>query len=155
MLAGVSALHSTYMQAALDEARAALAAGEVPVGAVIVSPQGEVLARAHNLRETDQDPTAHAEILALREAGRRLGNWRLSGATLYVTLEPCPMCAAAIAMARVERVVFAAQDPRLGAAGSRLQLFAELAGEWPVDVIGGVLEEEASTLLKDFFAGRR
>ena len=155
MLPGVSALHRRHMEAALAEARVALAAGEVPVGAVIVSAQGELLASTHNLRETQSDPTAHAEILALREAGRRVGNWRLSGATLYVTLEPCPMCAAAIAMARVERVVFAAQDPRLGAAGSRLQLFAELAGEWPVDVIGGVLEEEASTLLKDFFAGRR
>ena len=143
------------MQVALAEAGSALAAGEVPVGAAIVSAQGELLARAHNLRETETDPTAHAEILALREAGRRLGNWRLTGATLYVTLEPCPMCAAAIVQARVERVVFAAQDPRLGAAGSRLQLFAELAGEWPVDVIGGVLEEESSTLLKDFFTGRR
>ncbi len=155
MLPGVSSLHSRHMHAALVEARAALAAGEVPVGAVIVSSQGEVLASTHNLRETDRDPTAHAEILALREAGRRLGNWRLSGATLYVTLEPCPMCAAAIVLARLERVVFAAQDPRLGAAGSRLQIFAELARDWPVDVIGGVLEEEASTLLKDFFAGRR
>ena len=143
------------MQLALAEARAALRVGEVPVGAVVVSAQGEVLARAYNLRETETDPTAHAEILAMREAGRRLGNWRLSGATLYVTLEPCPMCAAAIVLARVQRVVFAAQDPRLGAAGSRLQLFAELAGDWPVDVIGGVLEEEASALLKDFFAGRR
>lgn len=151
----MSALHSTFMQLALAEARAALRVGEVPVGAVVVSAQGEVLARAYNLRETETDPTAHAEILAMREAGRRLGNWRLSGATLYVTLEPCPMCAAAIVLARVQRVVFAAQDPRLGAAGSRLQLFAELAGDWPVDVIGGVLEEEASTLLKDFFAGRR
>jgi len=155
MFPGVSATHSTHMRAALAEARVALAAGEVPVGAVIVSAQGDVLARAHNLRETRTDPTAHAEILALREAGRQVGNWRLTGATLYVTLEPCPMCAAAIALARVQRVVFAAQDPRLGAAGSRLQMFAELAGEWPVDVIGGVLEEEASTLLKDFFAGRR
>ena len=143
------------MQLALAEARAASRAGEVPVGAVVVSAQGDVLAREHNLRETETDPTAHAEILALREAGRRLSNWRLSGATLYVTLEPCPMCAAAIVLARVQRVVFAAQDPRLGAAGSRLQLFAELAGDWPVDVIGGVLEEEASALLKDFFAGRR
>ncbi len=143
------------MQLALAEARAALRVGEVPVGAVVVSAQGEVLARAYNLRETETDPTAHAEILAMREAGRRLGNWRLSGTTLYVTLEPCPMCAAAIVLARVQRVVFAAQDPRLGAAGSRLQLFAELAGDWPVDVIGGVLEEEASALLKDFFAGRR
>ncbi len=143
------------MRLALAEARVALRVGEVPVGAVVVSAQGEVLARAYNLRETETDPTAHAEILAMREAGRRLGNWRLSGTTLYVTLEPCPMCAAAIVLARVQRVVFAAQDPRLGAAGSRLQLFAELAGDWPVDVIGGVLEEEASTLLKDFFAGRR
>ena len=151
----MSALHSTYMRAALAEARAALDAGEVPVGAVIVSADGEVLAKAHNLREAGSDPTAHAEILALREAGRRIGNWRLSGTTLYVTLEPCPMCAAAIVLARVQRVVFAAQDPRLGAAGSRLQVFAELAGEWPVDVIGGVLEEESATLLKDFFAGRR
>ena len=143
------------MRAALAEARAALDAGEVPVGAVIVSADGEVLAKAHNLREAGSDPTAHAEILALREAGRRIGNWRLSGTTLYVTLEPCPMCAAAIVLARVQRVVFAAQDPRLGAAGSRLQVFAELAGEWPVDVIGGVLEEESATLLKDCFAGRR
>jgi len=143
------------MREALAEARRALDAGEVPVGAVVTSAEGELLAAAHNLRETSSDPTAHAEILALRAAGERLGNWRLSGATLYVTLEPCPMCTAAIILARIQRVVFAAQDPRLGAAGSRLGLFAEFEDEWPVDVIGGVLEDEASALLKEFFAGRR
>ncbi|EQD70154.1 CMP/dCMP deaminase zinc-binding protein, partial [mine drainage metagenome] len=100
-------------------------------------------------------PTAHAEILALRQAGEAIGNWRLSGTTLYVTLEPCPMCASAIVAARVARVVFGAQDPRLGAAGSRLHLFASLEPEWRVEVIGGVLEEQCAALLKDFFAKRR
>ncbi len=149
------ALHRTFMRSALAQAQAALQEGEVPVGAVIVGPGGEVLSEAHNLRESQHDPTAHAEMLALRAAGGRLGNWRLQGATLYVTLEPCPMCAAAIVAARVERVVFGAQDPRLGAAGSRLHLFAELEQEAPVDVIGGVMEEEASALLRSFFADRR
>ncbi|MDA8346600.1 MAG: tRNA adenosine(34) deaminase TadA [Thermaerobacter sp.] len=148
-------MHRTFMRSALAQAKAALQDGEVPVGALIVAPDGEVLSAAHNLRESRHDPTAHAEILALRAAGERLGNWRLSGTTLYVTLEPCPMCAAAIVAARVARVVFGAQDPRLGAAGSRLQLFAELEQESPVDVIGGVMEEEASALLRSFFAERR
>jgi tRNA(adenine34) deaminase len=143
------------MRSALAQAQAALQEGEVPVGAVIVSADGEMLAEEHNLRESRHDPTAHAEILALRKAGERLGNWRLAGATLYVTLEPCPMCAAAIAMARVERVVFGAQDPRLGAAGSRMHVFADLAQESDVDVIGGVLEEESSALLRRFFSDRR
>ncbi len=143
------------MRSALTQAQAALREGEVPVGAVIVAPDGEVLAAAHNLRESHHDPTAHAEILALRAAGAKLGNWRLEGTTLYVTLEPCPMCAGAIAQARVARVVFGAQDPRLGAAGSRMHVFEELRREADVDVIGGVMEEESSALLRSFFSTRR
>lgn len=143
------------MQLAVEEAEKALHKGEVPVGAVVVSKAGEMIAAAHNLRESRSDPTAHAEILALRQAGQMIGNWRLNGATLYVTLEPCPMCASAIVAARVARVVFGAQDPRIGAAGSRLHLFADLEREWPVEVIGGVLEEPCERLLRDFFVSRR
>ena len=148
-------MHRTFMRSALAQARLALQEGEVPVGALVVGPDGRILSAERNQRETDHDPTAHAEILALRAAGRQIGNWRLSGATMYVTLEPCPMCAAAIVQARVERVVFGAQDPRLGAAGSRMHVFADLAQESPVDVIGGVMEEEAAALLRSFFADRR
>ena len=141
------------MHVALAEAHAALSEAEVPVGAVIVR-DGTLLARAHNRREQLPDPTAHAEILALRDAAKAVGNWRLPGSTLYVTLEPCPMCAAAIVQARVERVVYGADDPRLGAAGSRFHVFAEQQ-EHRVDVIGGICENACSELLQAFFRDRR
>ena len=113
------------MEAALSEARAAAAAGEVPVGAVVVSAQGELLARAHNRRETDGDPLAHAELLAIRQAARSVGGWRLVGATLFVTLEPCAMCAGALVLARVGRLVYGAPDPKAGYCGSLGDLVRE------------------------------
>lgn len=142
------------MGRALEEARAALLEGEVPVGAVIVCDGAEV-ACGHNRRESDRDPTAHAEMLVLRKAGERLGRWRLTGCTLYVTLEPCPMCAAAIALARVERVVFGADDPRLGAVYSVFDLLRHPALGHRVVVDAGVGREEAEALLVQFFSGLR
>ena len=120
---------------------------DIPVGAVVVDAHGQVIATANNRRERDHDPTAHAEVLALREAGKRLGDWRLTACTLYVTLEPCPMCASAIAQARLQRVVFGAYDPVMGACGSVLSLL----GGSGTEVIGGILEAECGQLLKDFF----
>lgn len=143
-----------WMGRALEEARAALLEGEVPVGAVIVCDGAEV-ACGHNRRESDHDPTAHAEMLVLRQAGERLGRWRLTGCTLYVTLEPCPMCAAAIALARVERVVFGADDPRLGAVYSVFDLLRHPALGHRVVVDAGVGREEAEALLVQFFSGLR
>ncbi|MEA4891541.1 MAG: tRNA adenosine(34) deaminase TadA [Peptococcaceae bacterium] len=143
-----------YMQEALTEARAALTAGEVPVGAVVVS-RGRIVGRGHNRRETDQDISAHAEILALREAGRTLGGWRLGGAFLYVTLEPCPMCAAAIVQARISRVIFGADDPRLGAGGSLLNLLQFPGFGHDVAVRSGLMAEEAGRLLQEFFSAKR
>jgi tRNA(adenine34) deaminase len=134
------------MSVALEEAAAAGAAGEVPVGAVIAVGD-RILARAGNERERRRDPTAHAEVLALREAAEVLGSWRLTDATLVVTLEPCPMCAGAAVAARLQRVVFGAPDPNGGACGSLYNLEAE--------VVAGVLSDEAGALLADFFASRR
>lgn len=140
------------MGLALDEARDAAAAGEVPVGAVIVGPDGTVFARSGNRRERDGDPTAHAEILALREAARRLGRWRLDGCTLYVTLEPCAMCAAACVLARLDAVVFAAADPKAGFAGSLGNLLEDPRLNHRVAWRRGLRAEEAAALLADFFA---
>jgi tRNA(adenine34) deaminase len=143
-----------FMRAALAQARAAAAAGEVPVGAVLV--QGErIIAEGANRPIGGCDPTAHAEIEALRAGARALGSYRLTGTVLYVTLEPCLMCAAAIVHARVRRVVFGAWDPRAGAAGSMLDAFALPGLNHRVDVYGGVLQEETGVLLRDFFALRR
>ena len=142
-----------WMREALSEARLASEAGEIPVGAVIVR-NGEMIARANNRCERDGDATAHAEMLAIREACRQVGGWRLSDATLYVTLEPCPMCAGAIINARVGRVVFAARDARAGALGSLLNLPSYPLEARPV-FEGGVLEEESQALLRDFFARLR
>ena len=128
---------------------------EVPVGAVIVGPGGDVLARAHNQRETDADPTAHAEILAIRAAARALGSWRLEGCTLVVTLEPCPMCAGAVVAARIGRVVYGATDPKAGAAGSLWDIPRDRRLNHRAEVIGGVLAEESAALLHEFFARRR
>jgi tRNA(adenine34) deaminase len=142
------------MSMALREAEVALAEGEVPVGAVLVRG-GTVLAADHNRREARSDPTAHAEMLVLRQAGAATRNWRLTDGVLYVTLEPCPMCAAAIVEARLRRVVFGAQDPRRGALGSLVNLPALMQGERSVEVIGGVLEEDCEALLRRFFSSRR
>jgi tRNA(adenine34) deaminase len=143
-----------YMQRALELARRAEAEGEVPVGAVVVAG-GEIVGEGWNTPITRCDPTAHAEILALRAAGERLASYRLGGATLYVTLEPCPMCMAAIVHARVARVVFGAWDPRQGAAGSVFDLANARALNHRVDSFGGVLADECGALLKDFFRRKR
>jgi tRNA(Arg) A34 adenosine deaminase TadA len=141
------------MGRALNLARRAAAAGEVPVGAVLAGPDGRVLAEAHNLTRTDHDPTAHAEILAIRAAAAALGNERLTGCTLWVTLEPCPMCAAAIAEARLARLVYAAADPKGGGVEHGPRVFAH-ARHVP-EIVSGIAEAEASALLRDFFAARR
>jgi tRNA(adenine34) deaminase len=143
------------MRLALDEARAALATGDVPIGAVVVGPDGTVVGRGHNRREADGDPTAHAEILALRDAARTLGSWRLDGCTLVVTLEPCAMCAGGIVLARVPRVVLGAWDEKAGAAGSVFDVLRERRLNHWVEVTGGVLADECSRLLLDFFSAHR
>jgi tRNA(adenine34) deaminase len=143
------------MREALAEARAALGTGDVPVGAVVVGPDGEVLARGRNAREATGDPTAHAEVLALRAAAERLGRWRLDGCTLVVTLEPCAMCAGAVVLARVPRLVLGAWDPKAGACGSVHDLVRDRRLNHRVEVVGGVLEDECGALLREFFAGRR
>jgi tRNA(adenine34) deaminase len=143
-----------FMRAALELARVAHAAGEVPVGAVVVS-DGEIIGRGHNHPISAHDPTAHAEIVALRDASQHLGNYRLGGADLYVTLEPCAMCAGAIIHARIARVVFAAGDPKTGACGSVIDLFADSRLNHHTAVTGGILADEAAGLLRDFFAARR
>jgi tRNA(adenine34) deaminase len=143
------------MHAALDCARAAAASGEVPVGAVLIDSSGEMLARTANAPIASHDPTAHAEVVALREAGRALRNYRLPGCTLYVTLEPCAMCVGALVHARIARLVFAAPDPKSGACGSVLDLTASAAFNHRVVVTRGVLQEESAQLLKGFFAERR
>jgi tRNA(adenine34) deaminase len=144
----------TWMRQALLLAGQALAEGEVPVGALVVR-DGAVLGEGWNRPIAMHDPTAHAEILALRAAAARAGDYRLGGATLYVTLEPCPMCAAAMAHARIARLVFGAWDPRQGAAGSAFNLVAADALNHRVDAFGGVLSDECGALLRGFFAGRR
>jgi tRNA(adenine34) deaminase len=143
------------MGVALDLARGAAARGEVPVGAVVLSPDGSVIASAHNEREASHDPTAHAEVVALRRAGALLGNWQLSGCTLVVTLEPCTMCAGAAVLARVSRVVFGAWDPKAGAVGSLWDVVRDRRLNHRPEVIAGVREPECSALLADFFAARR
>jgi tRNA(adenine34) deaminase len=143
-----------FMRLALDAARGAEAAGEVPVGAVLVQG-GAILAVAGNRPIAGQDPTAHAEIEALRAGGKALGSYRLSGTTLYVTLEPCVMCASAIVHARVSRLVFGAWDPKAGAAGSTIDVFALPHMNHRVDVFGGVLMDDCARLLNGFFAARR
>ncbi len=143
-----------FMAIALDEARAAERVGEVPVGAVVVHA-GAVIGRGHNRAIPDHDPSAHAEIVALRAAGRALGNHRLTDATLYVTLEPCIMCAGAILHARIARLVYGAPDPRFGAAGSALNLLDSPFLNHRSEVTAGILRQEASALLDAFFAERR
>jgi tRNA(adenine34) deaminase len=142
------------MALALELAREAAALDEVPVGAV-VSLDGAVLAGAHNRREVDEDPTAHAEILAIREAARRLGSWRLEGCAIHVTLEPCFMCAGALVNARVGRLVYGATDPKAGAVGSLADVVRDPRLNHRMEVRPGVLAEESGRLLKDFFARKR
>ncbi|WP_405152203.1 tRNA adenosine(34) deaminase TadA [Sphaerisporangium sp. NBC_01403] len=143
------------MRLALAQAVRAGERGEVPVGAVVLGPSGEVLAAAGNDREASADPTAHAEILALREAARVRGEWRLAGCTLVVTLEPCTMCAGAAVLARVDRVVYGAVDEKAGAAGSLWDVVRDRRLNHRPEVILGVLAEECSAVLRDFFADRR
>nr|WP_255679475.1 tRNA adenosine(34) deaminase TadA [Brevibacillus humidisoli] len=149
----MSAGHShdeQFMQAALEEAQKAMEIGEVPIGAVVVR-DNEIVGRGFNLRETQKDPTLHAEMIAIRQASARLGGWRLIGCELYVTLEPCPMCAGAIVQARIERVVYGAADPKAGCAGTLMDLCSEPRFNHQVPVTAGVLAEESSQLLKQFF----
>ncbi len=142
------------MREALELARQASIRGEVPVGAVIVR-EDAVLSRSYNARESSKDATAHAEVLAIRSASRRVGDWRLTDTTLYVTLEPCPMCAGAIVLARIPRVVFAASEPKFGAAGSVFDILQEARLNHRVNVVKGVLGEESRALLRSFFHERR
>ncbi len=154
MAIGPGAGDEHFMRLAVREAERALEHDDVPVGAVIVAA-GEVIGAGHNERELRQDPTAHAELLALREAARRLGSWRILGSVLYVTLEPCAMCAGAIVLGRVTRVVFGATDSKAGAAGSVLDVLGERRFNHRPDVAGGLLRHECAALLTDFFAARR
>jgi tRNA(adenine34) deaminase len=144
------------MSLALDQARAALAHDEVPIGAVIHhAPTDRIIARAHNRRVLDQDPTAHAEILVIRQAARDLGDWRLDDTTLAVTLEPCPMCAGAIVNARIPRLVYGCPDPKAGAVATLYQLCSDPRLNHRVEITAGVLAQDCSRLLTDFFAGKR
>jgi tRNA(adenine34) deaminase len=143
------------MRLALAEAALAAAGGDVPVGAVVVDPAGAVIAREHNRREADRDPTAHAEILAIRAAAAATGSWRLGDLTLIVTLEPCTMCAGAVTGARLSRLVYGAQDPKAGAVGSLWDAVRDQRLNHQPEVIGGVLAAECGELLREFFAAQR
>jgi tRNA(adenine34) deaminase len=143
------------MRAALVEAALAPATGDVPVGAVVVDGSGRVIARAHNAREATGDPTGHAELLAIRAAAEEVGSWRLTGCTLVVTLEPCTMCAGAIALARLDRLVFGATDPKAGAVGSLWDVVRDRRLNHRPEVVGGVLADECAGLLTAFFGQRR
>jgi tRNA(adenine34) deaminase len=147
--------YEEHMRAALDEARASSASADVPVGALVLDEAGEVLGRGHNEREATGDPTGHAEVVALRQAAAARGSWRLDGCTLVVTLEPCTMCAGAIVLARLDRVVFGAYDPKAGAVGSLWDVVRDRRLNHRPEVVGGVLEDECGALLRGFFAGHR
>jgi tRNA(adenine34) deaminase len=148
--------HDRWMLEALDLARAAAAGGEVPIGCVVVhEPTGRVVGRGANRRVTDRDPTAHAEILAMREAGHALGHWRLLDCTLYVTLEPCPMCAGAIVNARVPRLVYGCDDPKAGAVRTLYQLCEDGRLNHRVEVTSGVLADQCAEILREFFRVQR
>lgn len=144
-----------YMREALREAEKAYALAEVPIGAVLVDAAGEIIARGHNLRERDHDATAHAEMIAIRAACAALGRWRLSGLTLYVTIEPCPMCAGAIVMSRVDRVVYGGTDRKAGACESLFNIPGHPALNHHPEVTAGVLEAECAGIMKRFFRERR
>jgi tRNA(adenine34) deaminase len=143
------------MGRALALATAAAASGDVPVGAVVVSPAGDIIGEGSNLREADGDPTAHAEVVALRAAARHTGEWRLEDCTLVVTLEPCPMCAGALLLSRISTLVLGAWDPKMGACGSVWDIVRDRRATHRVEVVGGVREAECSQVLLDFFADHR
>jgi tRNA(adenine34) deaminase len=151
----VNTVYDAAMSAALEQARAAAVSEDIPVGAVVLSPSGEVVSAGRNEREASFDPTAHAEVVALRRAGSALGDWQLSGCTLVVTLEPCTMCAGAIVQARIARLVFGAWDPKAGAVGSLWDVVRDRRLNHRPEVIAGVREQECGRLLTDFFANRR
>lgn len=146
--------YEKYMSIALDLAQAAAAQGDVPVGCVIVDSDGKIIGMGHNRREANSDATAHAEIEAIRAACARLGTWRLDGCTMFVTLEPCPMCTGAIIMARIPTLVFGAKEPVTGSVGSVIDLFFERYGHSP-NVYSGILADESAALLREFFKGKR
>jgi len=152
---GYEASFEPAMRAALAEAAAAARTADVPVGAVVLDAHGEVVARGRNRREADGDPTAHAEIVAIRAAARAVGSWRLDGLTLVVTLEPCTMCAGAITVARLSRLVYGAADPRAGAVGSLWDVVRDQRLAPVPEVIGGVLADECLKIIRTFFAERR
>ncbi|RQD73992.1 MAG: tRNA adenosine(34) deaminase TadA [Candidatus Syntrophonatronum acetioxidans] len=143
-----------FMKEALKEAEMALEKGEVPIGAVLVK-EGKILGRGHNLKEEKRDPTAHAEILALQEGSRDLNSWRLTGTTLYVTVEPCPMCAGALIQARVKRLVFGVRDTKAGVCGSLYNLVQDDRFNHQLEVVEGILEQDCRRIMQDFFKGLR
>ncbi|EMY32935.1 tRNA-adenosine deaminase [Arthrobacter crystallopoietes BAB-32] len=151
----VARRHETWMELALDQARAALDTADVPIGAVVIGPDGTAIGTGRNEREARHDPTAHAELVAIREAAEALGSWRLDGCTLVVTLEPCAMCAGAIVLARLPVVVFGAWDPKAGAAGSVFDILRERRLNHWVEVYPGVREEECGEILRRFFEAHR
>jgi tRNA(adenine34) deaminase len=150
----LSSPHERYMSLALQQARVAVSCGEVPVGAVVVRG-GQILAVAHNRREQDQDPTGHAELLAIRRAAAEIGHWRLEACHLYVTLEPCAMCAGALVNARLGALIYGARDPKAGAAGSLMNLCQDRRLNHRIEVTAGVLDHECGEVLRDFFRARR
>ncbi|GAB2870409.1 nucleoside deaminase [Nocardioides pacificus] len=155
MTPSLYALWAPAMELALDEARAALATGDVPIGAVVLDEHGAVIGRGRNVREADADPTGHAEVVALRQAARTRGEWRLEGCTLVVTLEPCTMCAGAAVLSRVARVVFGAYDEKAGAVGSLWDVVRDRRLNHRPEVLAGVLAGESMALIDDFFRGHR
>jgi tRNA(adenine34) deaminase len=152
---GTNEPYAEWIGRALDVAAESLVSDDVPVGAVVVAPDGEVIGVGRNRREADGDPTAHAEVVAIRSAAAALGTWRLEGCSLAVTLEPCAMCAGALVLARIQRVVLGAWDPKAGACGSVWDVVRDRRATHRVEVIGGVREQECSQLLLDFFATHR
>lgn len=146
--------HAHFMKYALKEADAALAVGEVPVGAVVVAG-GEVVGSGHNLRESINDPTAHAEMIAIREASQKLGRWRLTGADIYVTVEPCAMCAGAIVLARMDRLIYGAPDEKAGACGSIFNIVEDARLNHQPEVVSGILEAECRGVIENFFKRKR
>ncbi len=150
-----TAAYDGWMRLALAEARAALPSGDVPVGAVVVGPDGAVVGRGRHVREAEGDPTGHAEVRALREAAAALGEWRLAGCTLVVTLEPCTMCAGALVLARVDRLVYGAEDPKAGAVGSLWDVVRDRRLNHRPEVVAGVRAEESTALLRSFFEQQR
>ena len=146
--------HLFFMEEAIKEAEKAAALGEVPIGAVVVC-DGQIVGRGHNLRERDHDPTAHAEICALRQAGQTLGSWRLANCTLYVTMEPCPMCCGALINSRIDTVVYGASEPKFGSAGSQLNLLQFPGFNHNVHIVGPIDQQRCSQLMNDFFSQLR